>query len=364
MSVKIEKLEHSTVRLTIEVAADKFDAALSNAKTYQEAINHLIDEEYPIAVKEAAVDVASLPSRINVLQFEQGKNFIFEVDVTVKPEVVLGQYKNIEIEKITVSVTDEEIMDALLQVQESCAVERPVERPVMEGDIVTIDYAGTQNGVAFEGGTAEGCNLEIGSHRFIPGFEEQLIGHSIGDEFDIDVVFPEQYHAPDLAGKPAVFAIKLNGICEKVILPLNDNFAQEVAGLQTLDELKEQIKAELTFKQENEAANVKANAVVKKVIANSVVEVPQAMLETEAQLMFENMTQQLQAMGISMEDYLKLLNVTQKQFLEDLYPNITKTIQTRLVLEAIAKAENIEEPDPEVAVQKALSLISESAIEI
>ena len=245
MGVQIEKLEHSMAKLTIEVNADEFvkamkaaynkqkgkisvpgfrkgkvpmaylEKAYGPAMFYEDAANALINSEYPKAAMESGLEITSEPT-IDVLQIEKGKDFIFTATVAVKPEVTLGEYKGLEVEKITVEVTDEEIAAELVKEQEKNAREITVEgRPVVDGDIVDIDYAGTQDGVAFDGGTAQGQTLVIGSHSFIEGFEEQIIGHNVGDEFDINVTFPEEYHAPDLAGKPAVFAIKLNAIKAK-----------------------------------------------------------------------------------------------------------------------------------------------------
>lgn len=365
MSTNVEKLDHSMVRLTIEADAAKFEAAM--AKTdgdLREAANLMLDEEYPAAIKDAKLDAVALPSSVNILQIENGKPFIFTVDVAVKPEVSLGQYKGIEIEKIPVEVTEEELMEVIVQVQETNPALMVVERPITNGDIVDINYSGTQDGVAFEGGTAEGYDLEIGSHSFIDGFEEQLIGHVAGDEFDIHITFPDPYHAPDLAGKPAVFAIKVNEVKEKFLLPLDDQFAQLVCGFETVDDMKAEFRKELTFRKENEASFAKRNAVLDKIIENAIMDIPQPMIEMEARNMFNDMAANIQNMGVSMVDYLNAMEMTEEEFIKDMYPNALKSIQGRLVLDAIVKAENITEDDETQARIAAFALITESAQEV
>ena len=372
MSLQVEKLEHNMAKLTIEVDADKFLAAMKTAYNkekgkinlpgfrkgkvpmaylekmygpemfYEDAANTVINTEYPVEVMASGLEVVSQPE-IDVVQIEKGKNFIFTATVALKPEVTLGQYKGIEVEKINVEVTDEEVAAELVKEQEKNAREINIEdRAVVEGDIVNIDYAGTQDGVAFDGGTAEGQTLEIGSHSFIEGFEEQIIGHNVGDEFDINVTFPEQYHAPELAGKPAVFAIKLNAIKAKELPVIDDDFAQDVSEFDTLDEMKADIKAKLLEKAEKAAQTDKENAVMDKVIENAEMDIPQAMIDSEAEYMLNDYAQRLQYQGLSLEQYMQFTGMTQEKLLEDLLPQAKKAIQTRLVLEEIVKAENLE----------------------
>lgn len=372
MSLQVEKLEHNMAKLTIEVDADKFLAAMKTAYNkekgkinlpgfrkgkvpmaylekmygaemfYEEAANTVINTEYPAEVMASGLEVVSQPE-IDVVQIEKGKNFIFTATVALKPEVTLGQYKGIEVEKINVEVTDEEVAAELVKEQEKNAREINIEdRAVVEGDIVNIDYAGTQDGVAFDGGTAEGQTLEIGSHSFIEGFEEQIIGHNVGDEFDINVTFPEQYHAPELAGKPAVFAIKLNAIKAKELPVIDDDFAQDVSEFDTLDEMKADIRAKLLEKAEKAAQTDKENAVMDKVIENAEMDIPQAMIDSEAEYMLNDYAQRLQYQGLSLEQYMQFTGMTQEKLLEDLLPQAKKAIQTRLVLEEIVKAENLE----------------------
>ena len=372
MSLQVEKLEHNMAKLTIEVDADKFLAAMKTAYNkekgkinlpgfrkgkvpmaylekmygpemfYEDAANTVINTEYPAEVMASGLEVVSQPE-IDVVQIEKGKNFIFTATVALKPEVTLGQYKGIEVEKINVEVTDEEVAAELVKEQEKNAREINIEdRAVVEGDIVNIDYAGTQDGVAFDGGTAEGHTLEIGSHSFIEGFEEQIIGHNVGDEFDINVTFPEQYHAPELAGKPAVFAIKLNAIKAKELPVIDDDFAQDVSEFDTLDEMKADIRAKLLEKAEKAAQTDKENAVMDKVIENAEMDIPQAMIDSEAEYMLNDYAQRLQYQGLSLEQYMQFTGMTQEKLLEDLLPQAKKAIQTRLVLEEIVKAENLE----------------------
>ncbi len=372
MSLQVEKLEHNMAKLTIEVDADKFVAAMKTAYNkekgkinlpgfrkgkvpmaylekmygpemfYEDAANTVINAEYPAEVMASDLEVVSQPE-IDVVQMEKGKNFIFTATVALKPEVTLGQYKGIEVEKFEAVVTDEEVSAELVKEQEKNAREINIEdRAVVDGDIVNIDYAGTQDGVAFDGGTAEGQTLVIGSHSFIEGFEEQIIGHNIGDEFDINVTFPEQYHAPELAGKPAVFAIKLNAIKAKELPVIDDDFAQDVSEFDTLEEMKADIRAKLQEKAEAAAKTDKENAVMDKVIENAEMDIPQKMIDSEAEYMLNDYAQRLQYQGLSLEQYMQFTGMTQEKMIEDLLPNAKKAIQTRLVLEAIVKAENIE----------------------
>jgi len=381
MSLQVEKLEHNMAKLTIEVDADKFVAAMKTAYNkekgkmnipgfrkgkvpmaylekmygpemfYEDAANTVINNEYPVEVMASGLEVVSQPE-IDVVQIEKGKNFIFTATVALKPEVTLGQYKGLEVEKINVEVTDEEVAAELVKEQEKNAREINIEdRAVVDGDIVNIDYAGTQDGVAFDGGTAEGQTLVIGSHSFIEGFEEQIIGHNVGDEFDINVTFPEQYHAPELAGKPAVFAIKLNAIKAKELPVIDDDFAQDVSEFDTLDEMKADIKAKLLEKAEKAAQTDKENAVMDKVIENAEMDIPQAMIDSEAEYMLNDYAQRLQYQGLSLEQYFQFTGMTQEKMIEELLPQAKKAIQTRLVLEEIVKAENLEATEEDLEAE-------------
>lgn len=372
MSLQIEKLEHNMVKLTIEVDADKFVKAMKEAYNkekgkinmpgfrkgkvpmaylekmygpemfYEDAVNTVINTEYPAAAAESGLEITSQP-KIDVVQVEKGKNLIFTAEVAVKPEVTLGEYKGIEVAKAEIEVTDEEISAELVKEQEKNAREIAVEdRAVADGDIVNLDYSGSCDGVKFEGGTAEDQTLVIGSHSFIEGFEEQLIGHNIGEEFDINVTFPEEYHAPDLAGKAAVFAIKLNGIKVKELPAIDDDFAQDVSEFDTLDDMKADIKAKLTEQKEKAAKTDKENAVVDKIIENAEMDIPEAMIDSETENMVNDFAQRIQYQGLTLDQYFQFTGMTMDKLKEEMQPQAKKAIQTRLVLEAIVAAENIE----------------------
>ena len=372
MSLQIEKLEHNMVKLTIEVDADKFVKAMKEAYNkekgkinmpgfrkgkvpmaylekmygpemfYEDAVNTVINAEYPAAAEESGLEITSQP-KIDVVQVEKGKNLIFTAEVAIKPEVTLGEYKGIEVAKTEIEVTDEEISAELVKEQEKNAREIAVEdRAVADGDIVNLDYSGSCDGVKFEGGTAEDQTLVIGSHSFIEGFEEQLIGHNIGEEFDINVTFPEEYHAPDLAGKAAVFAIKLNGIKVKELPAIDDDFAQDVSEFDTLDDMKADIKAKLTEQKEKAAKTDKENAVVDKIIENAEMDIPQPMIDSETENMVNDFAQRIQYQGLTLDQYFQFTGMTMDKLKEEMQPQAKKAIQTRLVLEAIVAAENIE----------------------
>lgn len=281
------------------------------------------------------------------------------MDLTVK----LGQYKGIEVEKIPVEVTEEEVQVELVRLQEENVKEIQVtDRAVENGDIVNLDYCGKKDGVAFDGGTADGQTLVIGSHTFIEGFEEQLIGHQIGETFDINVAFPEQYPVPELAGQPVVFTIKLNGIKVTEQYDLDDTFAKEVFLMGTLEDLKNALKAELIAAREAEAATMQENEAVDKVIANAEMEIPQEMISEEADRMVKEMGMRLQSQGMSMEMYLNIMGMTEEALKENIRPQAEKSILTRFVLDEIAKVEDIqvteEEMDREYAKFAAMYQVS------
>ena len=258
-------------------------------------------------------------------------------------KVKLGQYKGIEIEKINVEVTDDEVNEGLFQLQRDHVKEIEVtDRAVMNGDIVNIDYMGKKDGVAFEGGTAKGQPLEIGSHTFIEGFEEQLIGHDIGEEFDIDVTFPEQYHAPELAGQPVVFSIKLNGIKRTELYPVNDFFAHDVFGFNTLAELQAAIREQIMAAKMGEAQRAQEDIAVDKVIENAEMDIPQEAIDAEVEYMLKEFERNLQSQGLSLDLYYNYTGTYAEGFRESIIPQAEKSIQTRLVLDEIAKVENIE----------------------
>ena len=379
MSFKIEDLEKKNMKkLVIEVPAAEFDAAIEKAYQknknkmniqgfrkgkapraliekmygagifYEEAANSLIPEAYSAAAKESGLEIVSRPE-IDVTQIEKGKEFIFTATVAVKPEVKLGQYKGIEVEAVKVEVSDDEVAADLENARQQQARMITVEdRPVQDGDIATIDYEGFVDGVAFEGGKAEGHALTIGSHSFIDTFEEQLIGKNIGDEVEVNVTFPAEYHAAELAGKPALFKVAIKGIKCRELPELNDEFAQEASEFDTLDEYKADVKAKIQTRKEKEAESAKREAVITKIIENAEMEIPEAMIENQKMQMLEDFEMRLRSQGLSIEQYMQFTGMTANKFMESMAPQALKDIQYRLVLEAIAKEEKIEVEDSEL----------------
>lgn len=378
MSVKTEDLGKNSYKITVEVSAEDFAKAYDKAYQknknkiqiqgfrkgkaplalieksygpgvfYEDAANFAINDTYEAAAKESGLDIVSRPE-IDVEKIEKGQSFIYTAVVAVKPEVKLGQYKGIEVDKVTAEVTDEELAAEVDKLREQNARTITIDdAPVADGDMVKLDYEGSVDGVAFDGGKAENADLTIGSNTFIPGFEEQLIGMNIGEEKDINVTFPEEYHAEELKGKAAVFKCKINAITRKELPEADDEFAQDVSEFDTLDELKNDLKAKLLESKEKEIRTAKENAVVDKVIENSEMEIPAAMINDQAERMVEEFAQRLQYQGLSIEQYLKYMNMDVEQFVETTKPQAEKRIKYRLVLEAIAKAENIEASEEDV----------------
>ncbi|MBE5952427.1 MAG: trigger factor [Lachnospiraceae bacterium] len=371
MSCKVENLEKNMAKLTIEVSAEEFEKACEKAyqknknkmniqgfrkgkaprhvieKMYgagvffEDAANELIPDAYEAAAKESGLEIVSRPD-IDVVQIGKGQAFIFTAEVAVKPEVELGEYKGIEVEKVTVEVTDDEVAAELDRVREQNSRMVTVDdRAVADGDIANIDYEGFCDGVAFAGGKGEGYDLAIGSHSFIDTFEEQLIGKNIGEETEVNVTFPTEYHAPELAGKPALFKVKVNSIKVKELPELDDDFAQDVSEFDTLDEYKADLKATLLSRKEREAKSVKEDAVIAKIVENAKMEIPEPMIEANVRQMAEEFAQRIQAQGLSLEQYFQFTGMNANSFMENLKPQAFKRIQSRLVLEAIVKAENI-----------------------
>ena len=378
MGYQVEDLGKNMVKLTITCAAADFEEACKKAfqknkdklniqgfrkgkapyaivtkmygksMFYEDAANILIPEAYDEAAKNCGIEIVSRPE-IDVTEIGEGKDFVFTATVAKKPEVTLGEYKGVTVDKIEISVSDEEIEEELKKTQEQNAREITIEdRPVQEGDTAVIDYEGFCDGVAFAGGKGENHPLVIGSHSFIDGFEDQLIGKSIGEECDVNVTFPEQYHAEELAGKPAVFKCKVNAIKAKELPELDDEFASEVSEFDTLAEYKEDIKKNLTEKKEKEAKTKKEDQAVEKAVANATMEVPEAMVQSTQEQMAEDFAYRLQSQGLKLEQYFQFTGLNQKTFLEQMKPQAEKRINTRLVLEAIVKAENITVSDEEI----------------
>lgn len=372
MSVQVENLEKNMAKLTVEVPAAELETAIQAAYMkqkskislpgfrkgkvprkmiekmygveifYDDAVNDILSKEYPKAAEESGIEIVSRPS-IDVVQLEKGKDFIFTAEVAVKPEVALGNYLGVSVKKAEVSVTEEEVTAEIEKERESNARMVAVEgRPVQEGDTAVIDYEGFTDGEAFEGGKGENHPLVIGSHAFIDTFEEQLIGKNAGDSVTVNVTFPEEYHAPELAGKPAMFQVKINEVKTKELPDLDDEFAQDVSEFDTLAEYRESVEKKLTERKENEARRVKENEVIEKIIEGSQMEVPDAMVETQAETMIDEFAGRIAQQGLSMDQYMQFTGMTQEKLMEQMKPDALKRIQSGLVLEAIAKAENIE----------------------
>ena len=373
MSLQVEKLEKNMAKLTIEVSAEEFDAAIEKAYQknkgkmniqgfrkgkaprqmiekmygvgvfYEDAANIIIPEAYSKEVSECKdIEIVSQPE-IDVVQIEKGKSFIFTAVVATKPEVELGEYKGIQVEVSVPEIKDEDVEAELKKAQEEQARTVPVEdRPVADGDIATIDFEGFVDGVAFEGGKGTDYALTIGSHSFIDTFEEQLIGKNIGDEVEVNVTFPEEYHAEELKGKPALFKVTIKEIKVKELPELDDDFAQDVSDFDTLAEYKEDIKAKLVEKAEKIAKNEKEEKLIDAIIANSKMDIPEAMIETQQDQMIREFANRISSQGLSFDQYMQFTGMTMDMMKEQMKPQALKRIQVRLVLEAIAAKEAFE----------------------
>ena len=380
MSVQVEKLENNMAKLTIEVAAEEFVAATTKAYNknknqisvpgfrkgkvpqamvekmygasmfYEEAANDLIPGAYEAAAKESGLDITSYPE-IDVVQMEKGKNFIFTAEVALRPEVELGAYKGVEIEKVITEVTDEDMEEEIKKVQEQNSREVTVERAAENGDKVMIDYAGSVDGVAFDGGTAEGQALVLGSGTFIPGFEEQLIGAAAGADVDVNVTFPEEYHAKDLAGKAALFKVKVHEVKTKEYPEVDDEFAQDVSDFETLAEYKEDLKKRLEERKAETAKAERQQKVMNIVVENAKMDIPEAMVKKSTDDMMNQYAQDLAAQGLSMDIYFQYTGMTPQQLAEQMKPQALANIKNRLVLDAIAAAENVEITDEEIEAE-------------
>ena len=378
MSLQVEKLENNTAKLTIEVEASKFDKAIQKAYQknknkfnipgfrkgkvpyamvekmygaavfYEDAANELISGAYAQAAEESGLEIVARPE-INVTQIEKGKPFIFEAEVTTKPEVKLGKYKGIKVEKADVTVTDEEVAEELDKVKEQNArLVAADDKAVEDGDQTTIDFEGFVDGVAFEGGKGEDYPLTIGSHSFIDTFEDQLVGKKVGEEVEVNVTFPENYQAKELAGKPAMFKVTIKEIKVKEYPELDDDFAQDVSEFDTLDEYKEDIKKNLTEKKEKEAEAEKESKVIEAIVNDAEMDIPEKMVEAQAEQMLEEFAQNIAMQGISFEQYLQFTGATVDQMKEQVKPQAQARVESSLVLEAVVKAENIEATEEEV----------------
>lgn len=371
MSLQVENLEKNMVKLTIEATAEEFEAALEKAYQknkgkmnvqgfrkgkapraiiekmygagifYEDAANIIIPDAYEKAAEESKLDIVSRPE-VDVIQIEKGKSFIFTAEVAVKPEVTLGQYKGIEVEKKATEVTEDEINAELDKVRDQNSRTITVDnRPVQDGDMTVIDFEGFVDGTPFEGGKGENYSLTIGSHSFIDTFEEQLIGKNIGEEVEVNVTFPAEYHVAELANKPALFKVSIKEIKVKELPELDDDFAQDVSEFDTLADYKDDIKKNILEKKEKDAKRAKEDAIVEKIIENATMEIPDAMIDTQTRQMADEFAQRLQMQGLSVEQYFQFTGMNLQKLLEDMKPQAVQRIKTRLVLEAIVKAENI-----------------------
>ena len=383
MSLTVEKLEHSMAKLTIEVPAEEFDKAITAAYNkqknkfsvpgfrkgkvpqsfiekmygpevfYEDAANNLINEYYPKEIEDIEeVEIVSKPE-IDVAQIEKGKSFIFTADVAVKPEVTLGAYKGIEVEAVKTEVTDEDVMAELLQVQkENSRMISVTDQAAQMDDEIVLDFDGSIDGVPFDGGKAEDYKLVLGSHSFIDTFEEQLVGKNIGEDVDVNVTFPEGYQAEELAGKPALFKCVIKEIKRPELPELDDEFASEVSDFETLDEYKEDIRKTQLAKKEKDAQDEKESKLIDKIIEGAEMDIAEAQIQDMQEQIENEFSQNLMYQGIRFEQYLQMLGMKEEEFLEQVKPQAEKRIKSRLVLEAVAKAEDIqvseEETDEEI----------------
>ena len=378
MSFTVENLEEKNmVKLVIESTAEEFEAGLNTAYNknkskislpgfrkgkaprkmiekmygaevfYEDAANSIIPDAYAKAADECGLELVSQP-KINVTQLEAGKPFIFEAVVATKPEVELGQYKGVEVTKADTEATDADVEEELKRVQDQNSRTVAVtDRAVKDGDNTVIDFEGFVDGVAFEGGKGTDYPLTIGSHSFIDTFEDQIIGMNIGDEKEINVTFPEEYHVDDLKGKPAMFKVSVKEIKEKQLPELNDEFAQDVSDFDTLAEYKDDLKNKIADRKSREAKAKQEDEAIAKIIETSKMDIPDAMVDTQVNRMVEDFAQRLQQQGLSVEQYFQYTGMTADKIMEEMKPEAVKRIQSRLVLEAVVKAENIETSDEE-----------------
>lgn len=385
MSFKVEQLEEKNmVKLVIEASAEEFEAGLNTAYNknknkisvpgfrkgkaprkmieqlygsqifFEDAANEIIPDAYADAAKESGLDIVSQP-KVSIEQLEAGKPFIFAAEVAVRPEVELGEYKGVEVTKADAEVTDADVEEELKKVQDQNSRTVSVEdRAVKDGDMTVIDFEGFIDGEAFEGGKGENYPLTIGSHSFIDTFEEQMIGMNIGEEKELNVTFPEDYHAENLKGKPATFKVTVKEIKEKQLPELDDDFAQDVSDFDTLAEYKDDLKKKIAERKESEAKAKKESEAIEKVVEAAKMDIPQAMIDTQVNRMLEDFAMRLQQQGLSVEQYFQYTGMTADKIMEEMKPEAVKRIKNSLVLEAVAKAENIEvsEEEFEAELQK------------
>ncbi len=378
MSVQVEKLEHNMAKLTIEVEAEKLEAAMKKAYNknknsynipgfrkgkakyevvkkmfgpavfYNDAADALLQEEYPKAVDECGEDVVSSPT-VDLVQLEEGKPFIFTAEVALKPAVKLPEYKGIEVTKAELEVTEEDLEKELeKQLQNNARTVDVEDRAAAEDDTVDIDFDGYCDGEQFDGGKSEGYSLKLGSHSFIDTFEDQIVGHNIGDEFDVNVTFPENYQAAELAGKPAVFKVKLNGIKAQEIPTADDEFAQDVSEFDTLEEYKNSLKEKLAEAKADTAKRNQRDEAIQKIADGCEIDIPDAMIDTQTSSMINEIAQNLAQQGIPMSMYYQVTNTTEESLKAQYRAQAEQQIRVALALEAIAEAEGIEVTDEDV----------------
>ena len=381
MSVQVENLEKNMAKLTVEVPAEELEKAIQAAYMkqrsrislpgfrkgkvprhmvekmygpeifYEDAVNSILSKEYPKAAEESELQIVSRPS-VDVVQLGKGKNFIFTAEVAVKPEVTLGKYLGVAVKKADIAVSEEEVTAEIERERESNARMVTVEgRPIEDGDTAVIDYEGFVDGEAFEGGKEENHSLVIGSHSFIDTFEEQLIGKNTGDNVTVNVTFPEDYHSPEVAGKAAMFQVKINEIKAKELPELDDEFAQDVSEFDTLAEYRESVEKKLIERKEAEARREKENQLIEKIIEDSQMEIPEAMIDTQTENMVDDFANRLAQQGMPMEQYMQFTGMTEEKLMEQMRPDALKRIQSGLVLEAIAKAEDIQVSEDDVETE-------------
>ena len=378
MSTTVEKISSNKVKLSFDIDAAKFDEAMGKAYIkvrgqvaipgfrkghaprkmienmygegvfYDEAFELIFDEVYGPAIDENKLEVVDRP-QVDIQQIGTGKNLQFTCEVFVKPDVTLGEYKGVEVKKEHTLVTEDDVNAEIEKERNKQAAEVSVDdRAVAEGDTVNLDYSGSVDGVKFAGGTAEGQTLKIGSHTFIPGFEEQMVGMNIGEEKDLNVTFPTEYHAPDLAGKEAVFHVKVNSITETQLPALDDDFAKDISEFDTLDAYKADVRAKLEAQAAERDNNAFTNAVIEKVMANATVEIPDAMVERQIDSMVRNFEARLAQQGLKLADFMKYTGQDEKSFRNQYRDQAEKSVRANLVLEAVEKVEKFEAAEEEI----------------
>ena len=378
MSTTVEKISSNKVKLSFDIDAAKFDEAMGKAYIkvrgqvaipgfrkghaprkmienmygegvfYDEAFELIFDEVYGPAIDENKLEVVDRP-QVDIQQIGTGKNLQFTCEVFVKPDVTLGEYKGVEVKKEHTLVTEDDVNAEIEKERNKQAAEVSVDdRAVAEGDTVNLDYSGSVDGVKFAGGTAEGQTLKIGSHTFIPGFEEQMVGMNIGEEKDLNVTFPTEYHAPDLAGKEAVFHVKVNSITETQMPALDDDFAKDISEFDTLDAYKADVRAKLEAQAAERDNNAFTNAVIEKVMANATVEIPDAMVERQIDSMVRNFEARLAQQGLKLADFMKYTGQDEKSFRNQYRDQAEKSVRVNLVLEAVENVEKFEAAEEEI----------------